>query len=62
MKKAYYTDSTTIPFDGFRDRRVKQDRLELEMIKKFGRNRFTISIEENCIVADHMSERQLINR
>jgi len=59
-----YTDSTVVPFDSddFTDRRTKQEKLSAEMVRKFGRNRFTISIEDHCIVADHMSERELINR
>ena len=60
-------DHVYVPFDGFKDRLKKQNELEREMVKRFGRNkpndfRFKLSVDDNLIVVEHISERELINR
>lgn len=56
-------DCTVIYFDGnFKERLKKQRVFEQELIKKHGRNRFQLIIEDNCFIALHPSERELINR
>ena len=59
------TDCTVIYFDGdFKKRLLEQKKLENEMIKRFGRNqpkdfRYKVSVGENCIYAEHVSENYL---
>lgn len=60
-------DFVFVPFDGFKDRLKKQNELEREMVKRFGRNkpndfRFKMSVDDNFVVVEHVSERELINR
>lgn len=61
-------DCTAIYFEGdFKKRLAEQRKLESEMVKRFGRNRpddwrYTIMVGDNCIFAEHVSERELINR
>jgi len=55
-------DCTVIPYNGFKERLRKHKELEQEMIKKYGRNksdewRYTVSVLENCIMAEHISDR-----
>jgi len=55
-------DYTVIPYNGFKERLRKQKELEQEMIKKYGRNKpnewkYTLSVLDNCIMAQHISER-----
>ena len=42
-------------FDTFKDQIKLQKKLENEMIKKHGRNKFTMSIFDNCIIAEFRS-------
>jgi len=60
-------DFVFVQFDGFKDRLKKQNELEREMVKRFGRNkpndfRFKMSVDDNFVVVEHVSERELINR
>jgi len=60
-------DFVYVQFDGFKDRLKKQEALEREMIKRFGRNKpndfkFKMSVDDNFVVVEHISERELINR
>lgn len=66
--KGKVQDCTIVYFDGdFKKRLVEQRKLEDEMIRKFGKNkpmdfRYKICVGDNCIYAEHVSERELINR
>ena len=43
-------------FSTFKEKIHKQKKLENEMIKKHGKNRFTMSIFDNCIIAEFKSQ------
>lgn len=60
-------DCTAIYYEGdFKQRINIQKKLENEMIKRFGRNKpndfkYKILYEDNCVYAEHVSERRLMN-
>ena len=44
-------DCVIIPFEGFKEKIRVQKQLDSEMIKKYGKNRYTLSILDNCVMA-----------
>lgn len=49
-------DCVAVYFSNFRDRIRIQKELEREMLKKHGKNKYKLSILENCVLAEFNSE------
>jgi len=51
------SDCTVIYFSNFKEKIRVQKELEREMLRKHGKNKFKLSVLENCVMAEYRSEK-----
>jgi len=52
------TDFIILPFEGFKEKIRKQKELNQEMMKKHGKDNYSLCVYENCVVAEFKSVNQ----